>query len=178
MQRIILISGFGSSGKSTCSQVLWDRLEDVAVVEADHLFRIKPFEMATQEGRDQIGRIKLQNTLAVLKTFLKERYANIIVDGLVWSQDELDAVVEACEDFRCKIYLCWLKTGKEERHKRAIARERDEADSREFLDEVEEKISDPTPLTLPSGHYQEIETDNKTSGEIVDEMLSILQTDL
>lgn len=70
------------------------------------------------------------------------------------------------------------KNEQKERHKRAIARERDEADSQEFLDEVEEKISDPTPLSLTSGHYQEIETDNKTSGEVVDEMLSILQTDL
>ena len=98
----------------------------------------------------------------------------VIVDGLVWSQAEIDAVIESCKKHDCTIYLFWLRTSKEKRHKRAITRGKDEADSQEFLEEVEEKIPDPTPLSLSSGHYREIETDSMTPKEVVDEIMRLI----
>lgn len=176
-QHIILISGFGCSGKSTCAQLLWDTLKNAAIVEADHLFCIKPFEMNTERGRKQIGRVKLRNSLAVMETFLEEKFENIIVEGLVWSQEELDAVVKLAKKHTYCVWCFWLKTNKEVRHKRAIVRGRDEADSLEFLDLVEQKIKDPTPLSLPSGHYHEIITDDLTVSEVVDRMVKLMNND-
>lgn len=176
MQRLILISGFGGSGKSTCAQFLWDRFDHVAIAEADHLFRIKPFEMNTQEGRDLIGRVKLENSLAVTETFIKQGLENIIIEGLVWSQVELDAAVDLAKKHNCVVWCFWLKTSKEVRHKRAISRGRDDADSQEFLEVVEKKISDPTPLALPSGHYNEITTDNLTAMQVVDEIIRLMDS--
>lgn len=176
MQKVILISGFGGSGKSTCSALLWNRLENVAIVEADHLFRIKPFELGTAEGRQKVGEIKLENTLAVLRTFLEEDFEHIIVDGLVWSQSELDAVVKECQKADCVILLFWLKTSKEVRHKRAIHRARDEADSQKFLDEVEKNIHDPTPFTFDACKYCEIETDRFSAEQVAYEMMKVMNT--
>lgn len=173
-QRIILISGFGGSGKSTCAQLLWNQLENAALVEADHLFRIKPFEMNTEEGHERIGRVKLQNSLAVTETFMAEKFENIIVEGLVWSQMELDMVTNLAATGGYKVWCFWLKTSKEERHKRALSRERDEADSQAFLDLVEETIRDPTPLSLPDGHYYEITTDHCTAKNVVSEMRKMM----
>lgn len=174
MHQIILVSGFGGSGKSTCAQMLWDRLENVAIVEADHLFRIKPFEMNTVEGRELIGRVKLGNSLAVTTNFMQEKFENIIVEGFVWSQSELDAVSELAGKHEFEIWCFWLKTSTAVRHKRAIARGRDEADSQEFLNLVEQKIKDPTPLLLPKGHYHEIVTDELSSEKVVEEMIRFM----
>lgn len=170
MQNIILMSGFGGSGKSTCAQLLWDRLEHVAIVEADHLFRIKPFEMKTEDGRNLIGRVKLHNSLAVLQTFIEEDFTNIIVEGLVWSQAELDAVAKLGKEYNCALWCFWLKTSATVRHARAITRGRDGADNLAFLELVEKTIVDPTPLSLPRGHYHEILTDKLQSTEVVDEV--------
>ncbi len=169
MQRLILISGFGGSGKSTCAQKLWDKLDHVAMIEADHLFRIKPFEMQTPEGREQIGRIKLRNSLSVTRTFIEEGFSYIIVEGLVWSQAELDAIRILANEKSCDVWCFWLKTTKEIRHRRAIGRGL-EGDTQEFLDIVEQKIVDPTPLSLPDGHYHEIETDTKNPEQVVEEI--------
>lgn len=174
MQKIILISGFGGSGKSTCAQLLWDSFENVAIVEADHLFRIKPFKMDTGEERERMGQVKLQNSLAVTKIFLQEDIQNVILEGLVWSQHELDAVVELVKDHDAQVWCFWLETSKEVRHKRTISRGRDTADSQAFLDVVEEKISDPSPLSLPDGYYHEIQTDHLKAKEVVEAMTAFL----
>ncbi len=174
MQRIILISGFGGSGKTTCAQLLRDKLDDVAIFGADDLFRIKPFDMQIEEGRAKIGRVKLKNSLAVMNTFIEEKCQNIIIDGLIWNQQELDAVVEATKKHDNKIVMFWLETSKILRHTRAIARGRDEADDQKFLDLIEEQMIDPTPFQLESGTSFVIQTDNKTPEAIVDEMLAIL----
>lgn len=174
MQRIILISGFGGSGKTTCARLLRDKLEDVAIFGADDLFRMKPFEVRTEEGRAKIGRVKLKNSLAVLTTFIEEKCQNIIVDGLVWSQHDLDAVVEAAKKYHCDVMIFWLETSKRIRHSRAIARGRDDADAQEFLDLIEENVVDSTPLKLASGKPFTIQSDNKTPEEIVGEILKSL----
>lgn len=146
-------------------------MDDVAIFGADDLFRIKPFEMQTEEGRAKIGRVKLRNSLALIETFIEEHCQNIIVEGLVWSQHELDAVAEVTKKHNCEVMIFWLETSKKIRHSRAIQRGRDEADAQEFLDLVEEKIVDPTPLKLHSGTSFTIQTDNKTLEEIVNAIL-------
>lgn len=174
MPKVVLICGFGGSGKSTCSQLLWNSLENVAIVEADQFFRIKPFEMKTSEGRDQINRIKLRNSMSVSTAFFREKFEYVIIDGLVWSQMELDSIASTAAEHGYDVWCFWLKTGKERRHRRSIGRGRDGADVQTALDEIEQAIVDPTPLSLSQGHYHEIETDTLQPTEIVGRMLKLL----
>jgi hypothetical protein len=175
MQRVVLVCGFGGSGKSICSQLLWENLENVALVEADHFFRIKPFEMQTQEGRDLIGRIKLRNSICVSTSFFKEKFEYVIIDGLVWSQMELDEISTTALSHGYEVWCFWLKTSKDNRFQRSMKRGRDEADSQDFLDIVERTIVDPTPLSLPNGHYHEIVTDALSPEEVVVEMTKLMK---
>ncbi len=174
MKKIISISGFGGSGKTACANLLWDHLENAAIVEADQFFRIKPFDWMTKEGLGQIGRIKLQMSIALTKSFCEEKFENIIIDGLVWSQAELDEVAANAKKYGYETWCFWLETKKETRHKRALDRKRDEADSQQFLDTVEQLIKDPTPLSLPGSHYHEIKTDGLSAAKVADRMLAIL----
>jgi hypothetical protein len=141
-------------------------------VEADHLFRIKPFVMDTEEGKGQIGRIKLRNSLYVITTFIEEKFENIIVDGLVWSQEELDAVTELAGRCSCQLFFFWLDASKEVRFKRALSRSRDEADSEEFLASVEKNIADPRPFDTEHCCYVEVNVDEKSETGVVEIIMS------
>ena len=174
MQRVVLVCGFGGSGKSVCSQLLWDSLENVAIVEADHFFRIKPFEMQAQEGRDLIGRMKLRNSICVSTSFFREKFEYVIIDGLVWSQMELDEISTTAQSHGYEVWCFCLKTSKDVRHARSIKRGRDDADSQKFLDIVERTIVDPTPLVLATGHYHEIITDTVSPVEVASEITRLM----
>lgn len=163
---MILISGFGGSGKTTCSNILHAKIAENALVDADHLFNVEPFIVD-----DRLGRIKLKNCTDVICNFFDEAFPVVICSGLVWSQAELDAIAKAVSSKDCEVWCFWLKVSKPVRHQRVLARARDGADSQEFLDKIDAMISNPTPMSLPGGHYVEIETDNLSAQEVVDEML-------
>ena len=174
MQRVILISGFGGSGKSTCAEALWNHWDNAALVPADHLFHIRPFDISTQKGRDQIGRIKLRNSLALIQTFLDEGYEYILVDGLVWSQNELDAVEKEFAH-KAELHLFFLHVSKDVRFQRAIARG-DPGDDHEYLEKVEETIPYPWPLTMKTGKPFKIDADTLRSEAVLKEILRIMDT--
>jgi predicted kinase len=126
-QRIILISGFGGTGKSTIARLLFDKLDDCALVQADHLFLIKPWAIG-----DKLGRIKLRNCLDVMRNFFDEGYQNIICEGLVWSQEELDAVRAKFAPDLYDLFLFWLTASKSVRFDRVVKRA-EPGDTEEFL---------------------------------------------
>jgi predicted kinase len=159
-QKIILLGGFGGSGKSTTGWKLHESLESSALFEADHLFFIRPWEIG-----EKLGRIKLKNSLDVMRNFLNEEYEHVICVGLVWSQQELDAVAEAFGQ-QADIHMFWLHTSKEVRFKRVLARG-EEGDTEEFLEMVEKTLKYPWPLTLASGKVYKIETDDKTPERVL-----------
>jgi predicted kinase len=171
MQHIVLIGGFGGSGKTTVSSLLADRLSNNALIEEDHLFRIMPFE-----DWEKIGRIKTRNTHALIHTFLDEGFEHVICSGYVWSQGELDGVVSEFKEKHVNVWLFWLETPKHVRHARAKARGRDEADQTRFLEDIEKKFVNTLklPLLNPGALWVPIETEGKTPEQVTDEILKHL----
>jgi predicted kinase len=167
MQHIVLIGGFGGSGKTTVSELLADQLSSNALIEEDHRFRITPFE-----DWEKIGRIKTRNTHALMHTFLDEGFEHVICSGYVWSQAELDGVVEEFKNEDVKIWLFWLETPKHVRHGRAKSRKRDEADQTRFLEQIEEKFVNTLqlPLLNPGAEWIEIQTENAKPQEVVEKI--------
>jgi predicted kinase len=164
MQHIVLIGGFGGSGKTTVSELLADALSSNALIEEDHLFRITPFE-----DWEKIGRIKTRNTHSLIHTFLDEGFQHVICSGYVWSQRELDGVVEEFAGKEVKVWLFWLDAPKHLRHARAKSRKRDEADQTRFLEQIEEKFVKTLklPLLNPQSQWVAIKAEGETPDEIV-----------
>ena len=167
MQTIILLGGFGGSGKSTTGWKLHESFANSALMEADHLFFIKPWEIG-----EKLGRIKLKNSLDVMRNFLDEDYEHVICIGLVWSQAELDAVVHEFVD-RATIFMFWMHASKETRFERVLKRG-EEGDTKEFLETVENTLKYPWPLQIASGNVFKIETDSKSPAAITKEILKHL----
>lgn len=165
-QKIILLSGFGGTGKTTVGNLLYDYLDNVALIEADELFHIKPFEIG-----EKMGRIKLRNTLDIMANFLEEEYHYIICIGLVWSQAELDAVTDKFSSY--DHFLFWLSANKETRFKRVIDRA-EPGDTLSWLEKVEQTIIDPWPLNMRIGKTVKIDTSTKSSIEIMHEIIKYI----
>lgn len=174
MQNIICISGFSGAGKSTTSQSVFNNLQPAAYIEADSLFAINPYDEKSKEGLNVIGRIKLQNSLKVLQTYLEEDYQYIIIDGLVWSQSELDAVVNLGSQFTAKTFLFWLDVPTSARHSRAKKRNRDEFDQSDVLTERDKTVPDPRPFNEATNLTVKEISSEKTVAEITKEISSSL----
>lgn len=167
-QCIILISGFGGTGKSTCANLLFNKLDECALVEADHLFNIKPWAIG-----DKLGRIKLRNSLDVLQNFINEGYQHVICVGLVWSQAELDAVVQQFPAQTHNLFLFWLSANKATRFDRVIKRG-EPGDTEEFLEHVEQTVPDPWPLLLKDGHAEYFNTHDTNPEAVATLMLQLV----
>jgi hypothetical protein len=168
MQQILLLSGFGGTGKSTVGNLLYEGLPSVALVEADELFHIKPFEIG-----EKMGRIKLKNSLDVMSNFLEEGYEWVICIGLVWVQAELDAVLDAFPADNYKHFLFWLQADRNTRFQRVLERS-EPGDTREWLEHVEETMDNPWPFRMPVGQTREIDRTHKSAADVAREILKLI----
>jgi dephospho-CoA kinase len=162
-QRIILISGFAGTGKTTIANMLHETFNSSALVSADELFHIRPFEIG-----EKLGRVKLQNCLSVITNFLNEGYENIICEGLVWSQAELDSVVVSFVK-RCNLVLFWLDAQKDIRRERVMQR----GESADFLQFADSSIY-PWPLQANFVKMHRLCTDSLDQKQTLDQLLLVL----
>jgi predicted kinase len=167
-QQIILLSGFGGTGKTTIGNHLNELLENNALIEADELFHIKPFEIG-----DKMGRIKLKNSLDVMTNFLKEGYQQIICIGLVWSQAELDAVINEFPGDSYKHFLFRLHASKEVRFQRVVNRA-EPGDTLEWLEKVEQTILNPWPFRMNIGQVVDIDTTSKSPIDVAQQIMRLI----
>jgi deoxyadenosine/deoxycytidine kinase len=161
MQKIIFISGPIGSGKTTIASELYKRLDNVALIEADKMVTFNPCDMSKQ-----IFRVRSENCDALIQTYLNENVQNIICEGYIQNQFELDAFEEIFKS-RAKIKLFWLELSREERQERVADRGQGVEDTPEFMDEYENANSQPWPFTSESTKLKSIELENKSSDDIV-----------
>jgi len=131
---------------------LHNNFESSACVSADALTELRPLTLD-----DKLLRVRLRNTLDVIRNFLDEGFENVVCDGLIWSQKELNAVAGALAGEHVQLFVFWLQASKVVRFRRML----DSAgggDTMEFLQHVETQIADPWPMTLTAGHVEMVET--------------------
>jgi predicted kinase len=168
-QRIILIAGFGGCGKTTVARILHTSFESSACVSADALTELRPLTLD-----DKLLRVRLRNCLDVIRNFLDEGFENVVCDGLIWSQKELNAVAGALAGEYVQLYVFWLQASKVVRFRRVLDSAQG-GDTMQFLEHVESKIADPWPMTLATGHVEMVETsyiDVQQTAKIILERIS------
>lgn len=164
-QRVILISGFAGTGKTTVANMLHETFHNSALVSADDLFHIRPFEIG-----EKLGRIKLKNCLSVIDNFLAEEYQEIICEGLVWSQSELNSVLATFAQ-RCAFVLFWLDADKNTRLERVMHRG-EPADFLLFADSVQ----DPWPFQGAPVQFRRLSTERLNCHQVLDQILETLMS--
>ena len=153
MQKIILISVPIGCGKTTIARRLYEELDSASLIEADNLVNYKPWLMDEQSLR-----VKSTNCNALIKTFLDEEIENVICEGYVQNQFELDKV-EKIFGPSAKIYVFWLELSREERQKRVEGRGQGDADSPEFMDEYEKSNAQPWPFSSRTSYLKAIDAE-------------------
>lgn len=139
MSNIILISGRGGSGKTTTALALFKSFENVALIQADKMVDFEPFEVG-----DKLNRIKMRNCSALIHTYADGGITNIIAEGFVQNQFELNAVEKRFSQHT--IYVFWLELDKDARIARVANRGRGTDDDPTTMAIYEAASTEPWPF--------------------------------
>lgn len=168
-QKLIFISGLAASGKTAVGELLHNRLENCARLEADFLILVKPFDLG-----DKLSGLRNRNVVSMVHNFLDENYENILIIGAVWSQNDLGKFLKEFSVDVYSIFVFWLDLSRDSRLARAAKRQ-DVGDNKEWFEKVEASIPTPElPLKGKSIFSYKIEVTNKSSKQIEEEIYKLL----
>ena len=145
--KLIFIGGEAWTGKSTCADLLYQRLDNSAWLDGDDVWRVNPWSLD-----DPRLRTSDVNMAFVLQTYLKAEFAYVILSSIVLCDAAItQRILGMIEDVEYELLSLTLFADKETLCTRAW--ERDETANPEFmllhqaaeLDTVKVDTSDKTP---------------------------------
>lgn len=169
-QKLILINGFGGSGKTEVGKLLLTALPSAALFDFDSITCVNPFEYT-----DRLFQLGHKNAAAITENFLLEDYQHIIMCGGCSTQRHLDNFLSLLRR-RPEVNWFFLVTSSEERRRRKVARSRDDADKPEWFDALEAKEGPYKGLvTGRAVHAFELHTNGKTPEQVMLELTANLE---
>jgi hypothetical protein len=167
--RLILVNGRGGSGKSACSRHLFDTMDSAALIDFDSLTTVHPFNVG-----EELFALGLGNAAGLIANFMSANYGAIIMSAGTGCQRHVDYLLDRIPS-PDRLYWIWLAANKEVRDKRRLIRARDGADKIEELDYVDEVMESYFgPVEIAAGVCQEIDTDDVTTDEVVEKILTMV----
>lgn len=160
MKKLFLINGRGGTGKTNVAESLFELLEKTALLDIDHLMKVKPWEFD-----DQLSLLGVDNASALIDNYFKAGYSSVVLSGGVYNQVLMDHLMKMLSS-DCKIYFVWLSASKEVRDKRRLGRDRDDADTDEHFDFIDSLFPELEELEIKNGEFIKIDTSEKTPDEI------------
>ena len=157
--KLILIGGEAWTGKSTCAEILFKRLDNSAWLDGDDVWRVNPWSL--DDPRLRTSDI---NMAFVLQTYLQSKFDYVILSSIVLSDPSITArILERMNSVEYDLLSFTLMCDAATLYERA--RQRDANLSPIFIVLEETKALDKTI---------KIDTVNKKPEEIVDEMLAVI----
>ena len=171
MQQLIIIVGNGGAGKKTNGEILFSRLPRASWTHMRWMTALNIWEPTPR-----FQELLLRNAACVIGNYFNEGVDQAILSGGVFSQDDLDRLVQLL-DRPLDIRYFWLEVSDELRRQRLIGRARDSGDSPEVVAQLIANYSFPKPsLAIKHGRFFALDA-GRTPNEIVDEMLRGLKKD-
>jgi broad-specificity NMP kinase len=159
--KLILIGGEAWTGKSTCAEILFHRLYNCAWLDGDDVWRVNPWSL--DDPRLRTSDI---NMAFVLQTYLQAHFDYVILSSIVLSDPAITArILERICGVEYDLVSFTLMCDEATLTKRA--RRRDENANPRFM-VLEE--------TRALANTIKIDTSNKNPEQVVDEMLSVIQS--
>lgn len=103
LTKLIIINGAPGVGKSTVGNLLFSRLQNIAILDGDDVWRINPFEV-TDNTRDIVER----NIAFVLRNYLEAAYEYVILVWVLHQQSIIDCLLSKLDDLKFKVYIFTL----------------------------------------------------------------------
>lgn len=158
--KLILIGGEAWTGKSTCAELLFRRLNNSAWLDGDDVWRVNPWSL--DDPRLRTGDV---NVAFVLQTYLQSQFDYVILSSIVLCDPSITArILERIQGVEYEPVSITLMCDEATLSERA--RQRDEN-------------ADPCFLLLQQTRALagtiKIDTAGKTPGDVVEEMLAIVQ---
>lgn len=158
--KLICIGGEAWTGKSTCARILFERLNNAAWLDGDDVWRVNPWSLD-----DPRLRTSDVNMAFVLQTYLHAQFDYVIFSSIVLSSPEVTArilgMISGVDYDLVSFTLLGDEATLTER-----ARLRDNEAAPQFLFLAETRALRGTI---------KIDTDDKKPGEVVEEMLRVIE---
>jgi len=166
--KLIFISGQPGSGKTSVANELLNQSKSAALIEADSLSTVNPFDFYKN------SELAIKNAVALTGNFNDAGYKNIIISGLVKNQKDLDDFLNQL-DQKAEILFVWLRAGKTSRIIRKHLRGRDKADDVKHFDFIDNLIPDLKSIEIKNGKSIFINTSSKSVAQIAEEIINNLK---
>ena len=157
--KLILIGGEAWTGKSTCAEILYQRLDNSAWLDGDDVWRVNPWSV--DDPRLRTSDI---NIAFVLQTYLRSKFDYVILTSIVVSVPSIaERILERITGVEYELVFITLMADETTLTDRARNRDNNR-DPHFIVLEQTKRLTDAV----------KIDTANKSPEEVVDEMVAVI----
>ena len=157
--KLILIGGEAWTGKSTCADILYKRLNNAAWLDGDDVWRVNPWSVD-----DPRIRTSDLNMAYVLQTYLQSKFEYVILSSIVLSVPAItDRILGRIKGVEYELISFTLLCDQQTLTERARKRDNNQTPQFGFL-EQSRKLANTI----------KIDTADRSPEDVVDEMLAVI----
>ena len=157
--KLIFIGGEAWTGKSTCAEILFKRLNNSAWLDGDDVWRVNPWRV--DDPRLRTSDI---NIAFVLQTYLQSAFEYVILSSIVLSAPAItQRILQRIKGVEYELISFTLLCDEQTLTARAKARDNNQTPKFSLLEQTR-KLTETI----------KIETTNQTPEEVVDQMLAVI----
>ena len=157
--KLILIGGEAWTGKSTCAEILYRRLNNAAWLDGDDVWRVNPWS-----ADDPRIRTSDLNMAFVLQNYLQSKFEYVILSSIVLTVPAIkDRILGRIQGVAYELISFTLLCDQQTLAERARKRDNNQTPQFGFLEQSRKLVN-----TI------KIETADRSPEEVVDEMLTVI----